>query len=54
MGGWIGFWKITIYGSVGIFALLSLWVIVAGYGDIQRMFADLREQRDSNADDNPT
>ena len=54
MDGWITFWKFSIYTGVGVFFLMSLWVIVAGYGDIKRMFADLREQRDSNAGDDVT
>jgi hypothetical protein len=51
MEGWILFWKIAIYVGVGLFAVMSLWVIVAGYGDIRRMFVDLAAQRDSHADD---
>ena len=51
MEGWIGFWKFAIYAGVTIFAVMSIWVIFAGFGDIQRMFRDLREQRDSNSND---
>ena len=54
MEGWIAFWKFTIYGGVTIFALMSLWVIVAGYADIKHMFAALRDQRDSNSGDDLT
>ena len=50
MEGWILFWKASIYLGVGSFAVMSLWVIVAGYGDIRRMFVDLRAQQDSNVD----
>ena len=54
MDGWITFWKFALYTGVTVFALMSLWVIVAGYGDIKRMFADLRAQRDSNSGDDVT
>ena len=50
MEGWILFWKIVLYGAIGLFTVLSLWVIVAGYGDILRMFADLRRQADETSD----
>jgi hypothetical protein len=45
---WPGFWQLVLYGAIGVFSLMSVWVIVAGYGDIKRMFAELRSQRDSN------
>lgn len=54
MAGWIEFWKFTIYASVAVFAVMSIWVIIAGFGDIKRMFRDLREQRDSNSADDVT
>ncbi|MEE2886414.1 MAG: hypothetical protein VX951_03175 [Planctomycetota bacterium] len=48
---WVSFWKYVLFGAVGVFALMSLWVIVAGFGDIQRMFGELRRQRDSHTED---
>ena len=51
---WASFWPVVLYVAIALFFLMSLWVIVAGYGDIKRMFADLREQRDSNAGDDVT
>jgi hypothetical protein len=50
-GGWAEFWRFSIYTGVGLFAVMSVWVIIAGFGDIKRMFAELQRQRDSNADD---
>ncbi len=50
MDGWIQFWKIVLYGGVGAFSVLALWVIVAGFGDIKRMFADLRGQQECDSD----
>ena len=48
MNDWAGFWQIVLYVALGAFALMSLWVIVAGYRDIHRMFAALRERRDED------
>ncbi len=43
MEGWISFWKAVIYTGLALFAVLSAWVIVAGFGDIKKMFAALKE-----------
>ncbi len=43
MDAWIEFWRVVLYIGLGLFAVMSLWVIVAGLGDIKRMFAALRE-----------
>ena len=44
MDGWILFWKVVLYVGLGLFAVLSAWVIVAGFGDIKKMFAALRNE----------
>lgn len=46
---WAQFWKIVVYGALGLFALLSVWVTIAGVGDIKRMFAALSEHKDDDA-----
>ena len=46
MNGWADFWQIVLYVALGAFTLMSLWVIVAGYRDIHRMFAALRPPKD--------
>jgi hypothetical protein len=43
---WVQFWKITLYGGLAMFAVLSVWVIVMGVGDIRDMFAALTAERD--------
>jgi hypothetical protein len=53
MDAWIQFWKIVLFAGVGAFSVLALWVIIAGFGDIKRMFADLRQQRECNSDREP-
>ena len=47
---WVLFWKVTLYGALTLFALLSVWVIFAGVGDIRDMFAALTAERDSEDD----
>jgi hypothetical protein len=43
---WVQFWKVTLYGGLGLFAALSVWVIFAGVGDIRDMFTALRAEQD--------
>ncbi len=43
MEAWIEFWRVVLYAGLVLFAALSVWVIVAGFGDIKRMLAALRE-----------
>jgi hypothetical protein len=43
---WVQFWKVTLYGGLGLFAALSVWVIFAGVGDIRDMFRALRTEQD--------
>ncbi len=42
MDGWALFWKIVVFGALGLFACSAVWVTIAGIGDIKRMFASLR------------
>ena len=41
---WILIWKVVLTGAIGAFAILSLWVIVFGFRDIQRMLRELDEE----------
>ena len=51
MEGWALFWKIVVFGALGLFACLSVWVTIAGIGDIKRMFASLRAGEPGSRDD---
>ena len=42
--GWPGVWKITLLGTCGLFAIMSLLVIVGGAFDVRKLFRRLREQ----------
>jgi hypothetical protein len=48
---WVQFWKFTLYGGLGLFAILSVWVIYAGVGDIRDMFASLTAERERAEED---
>ena len=49
MDGWILLWKVVLFGGLGLFALLSVWVTIAGIGDIRRMFRALSESEHEEA-----
>ena len=51
MDTWVTVWRVTLYAGLGLFAVLSLWVIVAGFGDIQKMFASLRAEESGTSED---
>ena len=50
MEGWVIFWKVVLYVSMALFFVLSVWVMVAGVGDIKAMFAQLSGDSDGDAD----
>ena len=49
--GWEGIWKITLIGTCGLFALMSVLVIVGGALDIRKLFRRLREREASGDSD---
>ncbi len=51
MGDWVLFWKIVLYGALGLFTVMSVWVIIFGYRDIQKMFASLRAGESGTSED---
>ena len=44
--GWSGVWKVTLIGTSGLFAIMSLLVIIGGALDVRKLFRRLQEQRD--------
>ena len=50
MEGWALFWKFVVFGGLGLFACLSVWVTIAGIGDIKRMFASLKAGETDSTD----
>ncbi len=49
--GWEWVWKVTLIGTCGLFALLSVLVTVGGAQDIRKLFRRLREQEASGNPD---
>ncbi|RZO59924.1 MAG: ABC transporter ATP-binding protein [Limisphaerales bacterium] len=44
--GWSAVWKVTLIGTSGLFAIMSLLVIIGGALDVRKLFRRLQEQHD--------
>lgn len=44
MNFWEPLWKICFIGALAVFAVMSVWVTIAGWFDIWRMLARLRKE----------
>ena len=49
--GWEGVWKVTLIGTCGLFAVMSVLVIVGGAMDIRKLLRRLREREASGEPD---
>lgn len=49
MNGWMVLWKAVFILGVALFAGMSVWVTVAGFHDIKRMFAKLDATHDADS-----
>tara|TARA_B100000809_G_C14669646_1_gene362739 strand:- start:91 stop:456 length:366 start_codon:yes stop_codon:yes gene_type:complete len=49
--GWEWVWKVTLIGTCGLFALLSVLVTVGGAQDIRKLLRRLREREASGESD---
>ena len=49
--GWEGVWKLTLIGTCGLFAVMSVLVIVGGALDIRKLLRRLREREASGESD---
>mgnify|MGYP006166206915 CR=1 FL=1 len=49
--GWEGIWKVTLIGTCGLFAILSVLVIVGGALDVRKLLRRLREREASGEAD---
>ena len=47
---WARLWIALLWIGVGLFAALSVYVIIAGFFDVQAMFRDLRAAPDDERD----
>ena len=48
MEQWAALWYAVLIFGIAVFAALSVYVIVGGFFDVRRMFAELERQRDAN------
>ena len=51
METWAFLWKGFLILGVGAFAVVSVWVAIAGLSDIRRMFEELRNQQREDSSD---
>ncbi len=51
MDTWAVLWKWFLILGVGAFAIVSVWVSIAGLSDIRRMFEELRDQQREDSSD---
>jgi hypothetical protein len=49
--GWEGIWKVTLIGTCGLFAILSVLVTVGGALDVRKLLRRLREREASGDPD---
>jgi len=49
MAFWMILWKAVFIFGVGIFAVMSVWVTIAGWRDIRRLFARMDEDHKTDA-----
>ena len=49
--GWEGIWKVTLIGTCGLFAILSVLVIIGGALDVRKLLRRLRERESSGESD---
>lgn len=47
---WSLIWKYTFFIGIGLFALMSLWVIIAGAIDISTMLKTLQSSHDDECE----
>ena len=45
--GWEGIWKVTLIGTCGLFAILSVLVIIGGALDVRKLLRRLHERESS-------
>lgn len=46
MNAWIILWKVVLIFGLGIFAVMAVWVAIAGFGDIKKLFATITKSHE--------
>ena len=50
MNAWMAIWKVVLVFAVGIFAVMAVWVAIAGFRDIRRLFAAIERSHQDQAE----
>ena len=50
MGFWIVLWKAVFILGLGIFAVMAVWVTIAGWRDIKSLFASIEKAHGKDGD----
>jgi len=43
MNGWMMVWKVVFVVGLTVFAGMAVWVTVAGYGDVKKLFGRMKK-----------
>lgn len=53
LSGWTLLWKVVLVGGLGAFAVVSVWVILAGWGDIRALYQKLAAAKKNGHKEQP-
>ena len=48
---WIILWKAVFIFAIGIFAVMAVWVTIAGFKDIKKLFAKINKEHGESTED---
>lgn len=51
METWVNIWTVSLVVCCVLFAIMSVWVIIGGWIDLQTMFAELKQQKNGDNED---
>ena len=46
MSGWKILWSVVLFGGLGVFAVMSVWVTIAGWRDIWSLFGAINKSHE--------
>ncbi|CAM2007674.1 hypothetical protein [Acanthopleuribacter pedis] len=49
MESWMLFWKVIFFIVLALFAILSVWVTIGGFRDLQYLFRKMEEEQQEAA-----
>ena len=51
MNGWMILWKAVFIIGITVFFGMSVWVTIAGFGDIKKLFRKINREHEQGEDD---